>query len=44
MAGVPARRVGWMSRHGGRLDEGLVCPVSGIRYRETSNGLEEIPS
>jgi len=44
MAGVPARRVGWMSRHGGRLGEDLVCPVSGIRYRETSNGLEEIPS
>ncbi|MBM3994804.1 MAG: N-acetyltransferase [Planctomycetes bacterium] len=37
--GVPARRVGWMSRHGYRLGapdaEGiLTCPFSGMRYRE----------
>jgi UDP-2-acetamido-3-amino-2,3-dideoxy-glucuronate N-acetyltransferase len=37
--GVPARRVGWMSRHGYRLGapdkEGvLTCPYSGMRYRE----------
>jgi UDP-2-acetamido-3-amino-2,3-dideoxy-glucuronate N-acetyltransferase len=39
MLGVPARRVGWMSRHGHRLSgrdaEGnLVCPESGLKYRE----------
>lgn len=37
MAGVPARQVGWMSRHGHRLRfdaEGLAtCPESGLRYR-----------
>lgn len=36
MMGVPARRVGWVSRHGHRLDgkpgEVLVCPESGLRY------------
>lgn len=40
MLGVPARRVGWMSRHGQRLvagDEGvLVCPESGLRYQEVA--------
>ena len=39
MVGVPARRVGWMSRHGVRLpapgpDGVMVCPESGFRYRE----------
>jgi len=39
MVGVPARRVGWMSRHGHRLSEPtpeglLICPESGYRYRE----------
>jgi UDP-2-acetamido-3-amino-2,3-dideoxy-glucuronate N-acetyltransferase len=37
--GVPARRVGWMSRHGHRLgapdaDGVMRCPESGLRYRE----------
>jgi len=42
MAGVPARRIGWMSRNGEMLDETLICP-SGTRYRETPDGrLEEI--
>jgi UDP-2-acetamido-3-amino-2,3-dideoxy-glucuronate N-acetyltransferase len=44
MAGVPARRKGWMSRHGHKLPapdaEGLmVCPESGYRYREVSPGV-----
>jgi len=44
MAGVPAKRIGWMSRAGGRLGADLICPVDGSRYRETENGfLEEIP-
>ena len=45
VAGVPAVRKGWMSRHGHRLQkrnaEGhLVCPQSGWRYEE-KNGLLE---
>ncbi|MDH4202020.1 MAG: N-acetyltransferase [Phycisphaerae bacterium] len=44
MIGVPARRKGWMSRHGHILqnpdqEELLVCPESGYRYRETEKGL-----
>ncbi|HTQ45390.1 MAG TPA: acyltransferase [Polyangiaceae bacterium] len=44
MAGVPARRVGWMSRHGHRLrepdSEGIMrCPESGYRYRIESGQL-----
>jgi UDP-2-acetamido-3-amino-2,3-dideoxy-glucuronate N-acetyltransferase len=44
MLGVPARRAGWMSRHGHRLGqrdaEGrLVCPESGWRYEESAAGL-----
>ncbi|APF20181.1 transferase hexapeptide repeat containing protein [Caldithrix abyssi DSM 13497] len=39
MVGVPAKRVGWVSRHGERLpkaDENgiMVCPKSGWRYKE----------
>lgn len=33
MAGVPARRIGWMSRAGERLGADLVCPRDGSRYR-----------
>jgi UDP-2-acetamido-3-amino-2,3-dideoxy-glucuronate N-acetyltransferase len=43
MAGMPARRIGWMSRAGGRLGEDLVCPIEGTAYRlATPNKLEEI--
>ena len=42
MAGVPARRIGWMSRAGARLGDDLVCPIDGARYRLTARGrLEE---
>lgn len=34
MAGVPARRIGWMSKSGERLGKDLVCPRDGSRYRE----------
>lgn len=34
MAGVPARRVGWVSHAGERLDDDLVCPRTGRQYRE----------
>lgn len=44
MLGVPALRVGWMSRHGKRLPtadaEGVMrCPDTGWRYREVSPGV-----
>ena len=43
MAGVPAKRIGWMSKAGVKLDASLACPQSGRKYRETSpDTLEEI--
>ena len=43
MAGVPARRIGWMSHDGERLGADLVCPRSGRRYREAgADRLEEV--
>ena len=38
MAGVPARRIGWMSIAGERLGSDFVCPRDGSRYRETAAG------
>jgi UDP-2-acetamido-3-amino-2,3-dideoxy-glucuronate N-acetyltransferase len=32
-AGVPAQRIGWMSRSGERLGPDLVCPRDGSRYQ-----------
>jgi UDP-2-acetamido-3-amino-2,3-dideoxy-glucuronate N-acetyltransferase len=32
VAGVPARRIGWVSHAGERLGEDLVCPRTGRRY------------
>jgi UDP-2-acetamido-3-amino-2,3-dideoxy-glucuronate N-acetyltransferase len=41
--GNPARQKGWMSRHGhplrGAPGDILICPESGLRYRETSPGV-----
>ena len=43
MAGVAARRIGWMSHHGERLGADLVCPTTKRRYRElTANRLESV--
>lgn len=39
MVGLPAQRIGWMSRSGERLGRDLVCPRDGSRYRETPEGL-----
>ena len=44
MVGNPARRVGWMSRHGHRLESAdgdgiMVCPESGFRYKEEHAGV-----
>ena len=42
MAGVPAKRIGWMSRSGERLGPGLICPRDGSRYRQVAaDRLEE---
>jgi len=38
VAGVPARRIGWVSHAGERLGPDLVCPRSGRRYRELPEG------
>lgn len=35
VAGVPAKRIGWVSRTGERLGPDLVCPRTGERYRQT---------
>ena len=32
MAGTPAKRIGWMSKAGDRLDDSLVCSINGTRY------------
>ena len=44
MAGVPAKRIGWMSRHGAKLGkpnaEGImICPKSGWKYKEVEEGV-----
>ena len=44
MLGVPARQVGWMSRHGIKLgkpdaDGIMVCPESGYRFKEIEHGV-----
>jgi UDP-2-acetamido-3-amino-2,3-dideoxy-glucuronate N-acetyltransferase len=35
VAGVPARRIGWVSHAGERLGPDLICPRTGRRYHET---------
>lgn len=44
MVGVPARRIGWMSRHGERLefnaDGEAACPATGERYRLNGEKVE----
>ena len=43
MAGVPAKRIGWMSRSGERLGADLICPRDGSRYRQVAaDRLEEV--
>lgn len=44
MAGVPARRIGWVSRAGEILDETLVCPRSGERYQHDGEILRLVES
>lgn len=40
MVGVPARRVGWVSRSGDILGGNLVCPRTEEQYRVTASGVE----
>lgn len=42
VVGNPARQIGWVSTSGDRLDDGLTCPRTGERYRESSSGLEKV--
>jgi UDP-2-acetamido-3-amino-2,3-dideoxy-glucuronate N-acetyltransferase len=50
IAGVPGRQIGWMSRHGERIDlplEGTgehTCPRTGDRYRLDGEMLELLPA
>ena len=39
MAGVPARRIGWVSRSGDRLGADLICSRTGERYEEQDGQL-----
>ena len=41
MAGAPARRIGWVSRAGGRLGNDLICPIDRTKYRLVSPELLE---
>ena len=42
VVGVPARQVAWVSHDGERLDDDLVCPRSGRRYRVEGSSLVEV--
>lgn len=50
MAGTPARRIGWMSRHGERLELPIsgtaiaTCPATGVGYRLTGDTVTEAHS
>jgi predicted dehydrogenase/acetyltransferase-like isoleucine patch superfamily enzyme len=42
VAGVPATRIGWVSRTGERLGDDLICPRTGERYRQREDGTLEV--
>ena len=42
VAGVPARRIGWVSREGEVLGPDLTCPRTGERYVETDGRLTAV--
>ena len=44
MAGVPARRIGWMSKAGVKLKADMVCPIDGLKYKLTANKFMEVIS
>lgn len=39
VAGNPGKRIGWVSKLGGRLGDDLVCPIDGSRYELVSGHL-----
>ena len=39
MAGIPAKRLGWVSRSGDRLGDDLTCPRTGEIYKEDGDSL-----
>jgi UDP-2-acetamido-3-amino-2,3-dideoxy-glucuronate N-acetyltransferase len=39
MAGIPARRIGWVSRAGDRLGHDMTCPRTGEKYQLTGDSL-----
>ncbi len=42
MAGMPAKRIGWVSAAGERLNEDLVCARTGEKYQESGGQLHPI--
>ena len=45
VAGVPARRIGWVGRAGVPLvadGDGFSCPATGVRYETAGDGLREV--
>ena len=43
MSGIPAKRIGWVSKAGEKLSKNLICPTDASRYEEvSSNYLVEI--
>lgn len=45
VAGVPAKRIGWVGKAGVKLErvsEGFRCPVSGVLYKEEDGELTEV--
>jgi len=36
VAGTPAKRIGWVSKEGGTLDENLICHLTGKKYIKIS--------
>ena len=42
VAGIPARKIGWVCECGCVLPKNHICPDCGRRYREAASGLEEI--
>ena len=39
MVGVPAKRIGWVSKAGVKLDKSLKCPIDGTKYTLKNNKL-----
>ena len=43
VAGVPAKRIAWISKAGGKMNNDLICPIDGSKYKfVTSEKIEKI--